>query len=649
MAGASARKADEILFDALEVPEAQREAFLTEACGEDAALREEVESLLAAHGRAGQFLHVEPQASVTPSETAPADAWIGRTIGAYRIEAMIGRGGMGTVYRGQRSDDQYRKRVAIKVIRAGMATEDVLRRFRIERQLLAQLDHPNIARLIDGAATEDGLPYLVMDYVEGVPIDLYCRAHDLDLTARLRLFRKVCAPVEYAHQHLLVHRDLKPGNILITSDGDPKLLDFGIAKVLDPESAVGMETTAPARRLLTPRYASPEHLSGRTVTTTSDVYSLGVILYELLTGLHPFELDTDSLEELQRVVTTQEPTRPSTAVLRSNRDASALDRDRAAKQASADAAPSKDASRRSRSLAGDLDNIVLMALRREPTRRYSTVAHLSDDVRRYLEGLPVAARADTFGYQFGKFVRRNAAMVGAAVILFIALLGASIVSTGMYFRADAARQAAQQAEREAESQRARANRDLVRQQAVKVFLTQVLSDLRTRDDGTPPPSLSAALDRRVAGLSKARRPLDPDIEASVRTAAGELYRWLGDPEEAAGELETALRLCEAAEAPTRQLADVLVFLGQLLLDLDRAEEAAAHLTRAIEVHRRVGTRARTVALARLRLAEALLAAGRLDDADEQLDKVGAIASRFHREMAERMQAEIRRQRDAGHP
>lgn len=649
MSGTPRRTADEILFDALHTPESQRASFLTEACGEDAALREEVASLLAAHGRAGRFLKIATQSEATGAECGSADPWIGREIGAYRIEAVIGRGGMGTVYQGQRSDDEYRKRVAIKLIRAGMATEDVLRRFRIERQVLAQLDHPNIARLIDGGATEDGLPYLVMDHVEGVPIDRFCRAHDLEFPDRLRLFRKVCAPVEYAHQHLVVHRDLKPGNVLITSDGEPKLLDFGIAKVLDPASAAGPEATRSAQRLLTPRYASPEHLCGQAVTTTSDVYSLGVILYELLTGLHPFEVDPNCLEDLRRVVTTQEPTRPSTAVLRRADGAGGHRSQSAAKQTSGLSAANRNKARLSRSLAGDLDNIILTALRREPTRRYATVAHFSDDVRRYLEGLPIAARADTFGYQFGKFVRRNAAMVGAAAILLIGLLAASIVSTGMYFRADAARQAAEQAESEAESARTRANRDLTRQVAVKVFLTQVLTDLKGVGDDSPPHTVLEALNQRVAGISAARVPLEPDIEASVHTAAGELYRWLGEPEEAVHEFETAIELYDEAGTDTRHLADALVFLGRLLLELDRADEATVYLARAIDVHARIESVARTVAVTRLWLAEALVADGRLDEADEQMAQVEPIESAFHREMAERTQAEVRRRREGGTP
>jgi serine/threonine protein kinase len=311
------------------------------------------------------------------------EQFAGRHFGSYEIIREIGRGGLGAVYLAVRSDGEYRKEVALKLIRRGLDTDDILRRFRNERQILAQLDHPNIARLIDGGTTDDGLPFFVMEYVKGEPISTFCESHQLDTNQRLELFRKVCGAVTYAHQNLVIHRDLKPSNILVTDDGDPKLLDFGIAKLLTAESETFTQT-APALRAMTPEYASPEQVRGERITTASDVYSLGVLLYELLTGEKPYRLKTRTTEEISRAITDQEPERPSTAI-RSNQ----------------------------RSLQGDLDNIVLMAMRKEPHRRYASAAALADDIRRHQEGLPIAARPNTFSYRTGKFIRRHRASVAA--------------------------------------------------------------------------------------------------------------------------------------------------------------------------------------------------------------------------------------------
>jgi eukaryotic-like serine/threonine-protein kinase len=390
------------LFEATaDLDPTQRAALLEKECGGDQALRSEVESLLESDELTGGF--IEEPAFAIPRDLFPDDAEepvAGRKFGAYQLIREIGRGGLGAVYLAARADDEYRKEVAIKVIRRGLDTDDIIRRFRNERQILAQLDHPNIARLIDGGTTDDGLPYFVMEYVSGEPINAYCDAHALPTAERLALFRKVCAAVTYAHQNLVIHRDLKPSNILVTQTGEPKLLDFGIAKLLGTGDELFTQTI-PALRVMTPEYASPEQVKGDKIMTTSDVYSLGVLLYELLTGQRPYRLKTRSPEEIARAITEQEPGRPSTALHHDSRFTS----------------------HHSRSLRGDLDNIVLMAMRKEPARRYRSVGQFSEDIRRHLAGLPVIARKDTWDYRTGKFFRRNKLGIAASAVVALALIG----------------------------------------------------------------------------------------------------------------------------------------------------------------------------------------------------------------------------------
>jgi len=304
----------EVLDSAIALPAAKRSAYLAEACAGDIELRSEVESLLDSHDQAGSVFLNTPAADLKSAlkDSSPRSTWLGRRIGVYQIETEIGHGGMGEVYRAVRADGQFKKTVAIKVVRGGYDTAAVLDRFLHERQILASLDHPNIARLYDGGTTEDGLPYLVMELIEGTPIDQYCEENDLGVDDRLKLFTQVCSAVQYAHQRLVIHRDIKPSNILVTADGIPKLLDFGIAKILDP--ANGGETTMVAA--MTPEYASPEQIRGEAITTATDVYSLGVVLYRLLTGRSPYPEHMRSTLDFARVICEVEPVRPSTAVSR---------------------------------------------------------------------------------------------------------------------------------------------------------------------------------------------------------------------------------------------------------------------------------------------------------------------------------------------
>ena len=414
------------LFDAaVALPRWERTRFLEQECTDQPELRAEIESLLAADEEDSEFLEDSPLE--LPRELF-ADATTElrkQKFGAYRIIREIGHGGLGTVYLGQRADEAFEKEVAIKAVRRGLDTDDILRRFRAERQILAQLDHPNIARLIDAGSTDDGLPFFVMEYVQGEPISAYCDTHQLGTDERLELFRKVCSAVTYAHQRLVIHRDIKPSNILVTADGEPKLLDFGIAKLLSADDAMFTQT-APGLRAMTPEYASPEQVRGLPITTSTDIYSLGVLLYELLTGQKPYRLTTQASDELSRAVLDQMPERPSTAITRSG--------------ISPQPGPSRTGGLRDpKSLRGDLDNIVLMALRKEPERRYASAGALSEDIGRHLACRPVVARKDTFTYRASRFVKRNQIGVTAAAFVVLTLCGGILSTTWQARRAEALR------------------------------------------------------------------------------------------------------------------------------------------------------------------------------------------------------------------
>jgi non-specific serine/threonine protein kinase/serine/threonine-protein kinase len=385
------------LFEtALDLPPERRAAFLDEACHGDAALRHEVESLLA-------FLDDARTSDLFPPLIGNLNAplTLGERIGPYRVIRELGAGGMGVVFLAERED--VGKQVALKLLReGGMASAERVRRFLLERRVLARLEHPNIARLLDAGTTESRTPYLVMEYVEGTPIDRYCDEQRLAIADRLELFRTVCQAVHHAHQSLVVHRDLKPSNILVTTDGQVKLLDFGIAKLLADHASRPLAEVRTGLLMLTPEYASPEQVRGESVTTASDVYSLGVVLYQLLTGSRPYQLAARTAAEAERVICETIPPRPS--------DTASIERHR-------------------RSLRGDLDTIVLKALAKEPGRRYLSASQLSDDLRRHLVRLPVLARRDTAAYLMGKFLRRHWIGAGAAALILLSLI-AGIAATG---------------------------------------------------------------------------------------------------------------------------------------------------------------------------------------------------------------------------
>lgn len=407
-----------ILDRCLQLEEQQRSSYLDQVFAADPDLRPEVESLLRSHEQAQSRFLRDPAIAVLPDfpELAPVSR-IGRRIGAYNVLQELGHGGMGEVYRAVRADGEFAREVAVKMVRVGFDTRSIVERFRNERQILAELDHPNIARLLDGGTTEDSIPYLVMELVDGTPIDQHCNARSLSVARRLELFRQVCGAAQYAHQHLVIHRDLKPGNILVTPDGVPKLLDFGIAKIVSPTTGSEITQLNP----LTPEYASPEQVRGEPVSTASDVYSLGVVLYQLLTGRSPYPGSNTTAHQLARAICESEPVRPSVVVLKPDTTA-ATSLESAAKMREGSAA------KLHRRLSGDLDNILLKAIRKEPERRYQSVEQFSEDIRRHLQGLPVTARQDSWPYRTGKFIRRHTVVV-AATVLVIATLAFGMAMT----------------------------------------------------------------------------------------------------------------------------------------------------------------------------------------------------------------------------
>ena len=606
--GMSRQRWDEVepLLDrALDLRPEERDAFLDAACAGDQDLRSRIEALLRADQQAGTFLDTPALEQSAPLVAALyEDPLAGRQIGAYRIVREAGRGGMGLVYLAERADGQFQQRVALKLIKRGMDSDAILQRFLHERQILARLQHPNVARLLDGGMTAEGQPYFAMEHVDGKPLTTYCDEHRLGVDARLGLFLTACAAVQYAHQNLVVHRDLKPGNMLVTESGELKLVDFGIAKLLSGEPGE-TATTALGSRPMTPEYAAPEQHRGEPATTAADVYALGVVLYELLTGRRPHDMVRGELETMARLAAT-EPVRPSTAVVRSpQRDGSA-----AAVPETTPESVSRDRGTRPerlrRRLAGDLDTICLKALQSEPERRYASAQALLDDVQRHLSGLPVLARPDTLAYRASRFVGRHRIGVTAAAAIAALLIGFSAVT------------AVQSARIRAQADRIGRERDRaeeVKGYLLKMFeatnpLFEVKGDVTTR------------LELLERGLKRVDQELagQPEVQAEMLMVIGNAYDVLGRHDLAAALLERALALRRAALGPehvlvARSMGDLGV-TRCIMGDLATCEQLQRD---ALAMRRRLlGEEHRDVAASLQFMGEMLRDKGDYDAADEYL-------------------------------
>ena len=550
----------DLFHQALDHPAEERPAWLNGACDDD-DLREEVAALLAAHEAPGGILDEPVAVGVntlleTALEDAPAEQPPPDRIGPYEVIRLLGEGGMGSVYLARRADGEIDRMVALKTIRPDLRTPELIRRFRQERQIAATLVHPSIARLLDVGTDTGGQPFLVMEYIEGEPIDRHCDAGQLPLDHRLELFRSVCAAVHFAHQRLVVHRDLKPGNILVGADGVPKLLDFGIAKLLETDVDEDGDATRTAVHLMTPEYASPEQVRGEPVGTASDQYSLGVLLYRLLTGRRPYRTTSSLPHDLARAVCENEPERPSTAARRAAHD-----------DGRAHLPSGLPPERLHRQLRGDLDAIVLRTLRKEPERRYPSVAHLAEDLRLYLEGLPVTARRGSTFYRAAKHVRRHRAAFGAAAAAILLVIAAAITFA---VQANRLGRALGQADRE----RSRAER-------VSDFLIDVF---KVSDPGEARGSTVTAreiLDRGAARITEELRD-EPEAAAAMMDVMGQVYANLGLYPHAQELLETALAQRQAEPEPDGDdLAASLAHLAAVQHARGNYDDAGASLDKAL--------------------------------------------------------------------
>ena len=592
------------LFDhAIELAPDERDAYLERACAGDRAVRDDVQALLAS-AQTSSFLEdpavnfLSPLLRSLPSALTPGGS--ASQIGPYRIIREIGHGGMGTVYLAERADYQYQKRVALKLLPAwSAASERMVRRFVEERQIMAALEHPDIARLFDGGVTPHGLPWFAMEYVEGSTIDRYSDERRLTVEQRLELFCRVCAAVQYAHRNLVVHRDLKPANILVTPDGDVKLLDFGIAKLLgEPPAEAALTLTN--ERLMTPLYASPEQIRGDAISTASDVYSLGVLLYELLAGTGPYRLATREPHEVARAILDQEPELMSTAILRGRSDTKgpghSVDVEDVAR--ARNLTPTKLV----RLLRGDLDTIAATAMHKDPVRRYGSAQQLEADVRRHLAGLPVTARPDSRAYRARKFVRRH--RVGVAVTAGIALL---LVGTGIVTTIQSLRIQAQAARIAVERDRA---------EQVSAFLAGLF---QTSDPYAGAGGRRTAREILDSGATRIDHELadQPEARAQMMLEMGRAYFGLGLRDRARRFAEVSLAIQRRLPSESQMdIARTLDFLGLVRLEQGELDGAERAYHEALDLRRqRVGVRHRDVARTLNGLAGVLRTAGRFRDAD----------------------------------
>ncbi len=580
--GIDPARVESLFFEALALPPSGREVFLSRTCGQDHALREEVQSLLDADTRAARFL-ADPLATgdaqpADPGWVKPEERHVGERIGPYRLTRAVGSGGMGVVYLAERADGSFEQQVAVKLLHPGLHPGERARRFDVERRALARLEHPNIARMIDGGATADGQLFLVMEYVDGVPIDRYCSDHDTPVRERLDLFRRICSAVAYAHRNLIIHRDLKPGNILVNAEGQVKLLDFGIAKILAPETeSLSGDPTATLFRALTPRYASPEDLRGLAPTTGSDVYSLGVILYELLTGKAPFDLEGTPIGDVARAIETGPARRPSELAA---------------------------------GVGTELDTVVLKALHSEPERRYASVDQLSEDLHRYLKGLPVRARPDTRRYRARKFVERNTPAVMASTVAVLVLLASGVGGAMLTLQANRARDTARVAQREAETQRTAA-------QQMNTLLRDMLASVDpVIAQGRDVTVMRGILDETVTRIDTELGG-HPLVAADLHQTLGTTYRNLALYTQAEAQLRRSLELRSRHLGPGDSLTvTTLLLLGALQEETSDLPASEATYRMA---HRQArlahGDRHPLTARSAMHVATALQAKGEADSAE----------------------------------
>lgn len=569
---------EEVFDSAMGCSPRERPALLAQLCKGDTGLKNQIETLISMEDVARKYLRsaVQEAAQEFLGEQETSEDKFVERIGNYRLLRELGRGGMGAVFLATRDDGEFRQQVALKLSRCEMNTKDILRRFRNERQILAALDHPFISRLLDGGATVEGLPYFVMEYVKGKPLLEYCDEQKLSMEKRLKLFRQICSAVNYAHQNLIIHRDIKPSNILVTADGTPKLLDFGIAKSLGSEvidsNGTGTRTEA---QLLTPEYASPEQLRGEKVTTATDVYSLGVVLYELLTGHRPFRLMKKTPLELMRVICEEEPERPSTIIERREEQTDETRREVTIDTISQARDTQPDKLRRQ--LSGDLDNILLKALRKEPERRYSSVEQFSEDIRRHLEELPVIARPDTAGYRARKFIARNRFGVLASTLAVLSLIIAVVATLAQNV------QIAKERDRAAQ-ERDTASRERERAERVSAFLADVFKVSSPSESRGNEVKARELLDKAAQNIGNELKD-QPEVQATLMATMGEAYANLGLHEQAIALFKRSLETRRRVLGKHPDVASSLADLGLVLSFHGEFDSAEPFLRESLEMRR----------------------------------------------------------------
>jgi eukaryotic-like serine/threonine-protein kinase len=568
MTNVTQKSLDQIIHEAQTMAPQDRLRYVRQACATDEAL----------YASAIQRLESRQQWFDDASERKPTQereeptATVGQLIGAYRIVRSLGHGGMGEVFLAERADQQFQQQVAIKLVRRGVLSQHIQNRLRLERQILATLDHPNIARLLDGGSV-DGTPYIVMEYINGEPIDAYCDRRALSIDERLKMFMVVCSAVHRAHQNLVVHRDLKPSNILVTADGAPKLLDFGIAKLLDDRQMMHtMAVTQVDFRVMTPDHASPEQIRGEPITTASDIYVLGVLLYELLCGFKPFAIKGNRLADLEHAICDEAPIPPSTAI--GARTSQPGTMEQVVKERSTTAAKLR------RELRGDLDNIVLMALRKEPERRYSSVEQFAADIERYLGGLPVLARADAWSYRAGKFIRRHGVVVTLSAAFLVSLIGFSI---NTYLQSERIKR-----ERDvATAERAKAQSERERAEAVSTFL---IDSFRLADPSRARGKEITAREILDSGATSIVKELagQPALQATLLDTIGSVYLSLGLPGDAQPLVEQGLALRRSMfGADSLDVAQSLYNLNRVYADKSDFDQAETLANEGLAINRKL--------------------------------------------------------------